>query len=75
MEPDHLDRLIAAGWGSVDGLDIPPEVLAAAKRGDPVPPHRIRKKTGRKPKEGKPLAPSRWFADGEKPQLFKRGTR
>lgn len=73
MEPDYLDRLIAAGWGNVDGLDIPPEVRAAAERGDPVPPHHTRKKTGRKP-AAEP-AKSRWFRDGEKPQLFKRRTR
>lgn len=77
MERDYLDRLIDAGWGDVDGDQIPPEVRAAAERGDPIPPHGpVRKKAGPKTKEerARAVVPSRWFRDGEKPQ-WRRGKR
>jgi len=70
--PSEEDRLIAAGWGDVPGNLIPAEVRRIARKGiGEVPRYSApaRKKTGRNPK---PLAKSRWFADGEKPKVLNR---
>lgn len=67
------DRLIAAGWGDVDGTLIPAEVRRIAREGSgEVPRYSAppRKKTG--PKPAKEPAKSRWFKDGEVPRVLNR---
>lgn len=71
--PSEEDRLIAAGWGDVDGLLIPAEVRRIAREGiGEVPQYseRPRKKAERKPV--KEPAKSRWFAEGEKFKVLNR---
>lgn len=67
------DRLIAAGWGGVDGRLIPEHVRRIAREGiGEVPRYTA---PPRKKAEGKPVkqtAPSRWFKPGEKPRVLNR---
>jgi hypothetical protein len=73
-EETEEDRLIAAGWGDVDGLSIPSHVRELARTGGAVPPYceKPSKKTGPKDEPARKVAPSRWFAPGEKPKVLNR---